>query len=83
MNEYRSKEIEEIKKAKYENLERYESNKEKYKYDRNELTDEKLESIKSELFGEKFCFLLKIDNKSKSNNNCIRFLLESIRFKSN
>jgi Leucine-rich repeat (LRR) protein len=64
----RSKAIEEINKAKCENLERYEANKEKYKFDRNELTDEKLESIKSELFEEKFCFLLRINDKNSEFN---------------
>ena len=33
----RSKAIEEINKAKYENLERYEMNKNKYKYYKNEI----------------------------------------------
>lgn len=36
VNEYRSKGIEEINKVKNEYLERYEMNKKKYKYDRNE-----------------------------------------------
>ena len=64
----RTKAIEEINKAKYENLERFEANREKYKYDRNELTDEKLESIRSELFEEKFCFLLRFNNKKDEFN---------------
>ena len=72
VNEYlglnRSKAIEEINKAKCENLERYESNKEKYKCDLNELTDERLESIRSELFEEKFYFLLRVNNKNDEFN---------------
>ena len=68
VQECRSKAIEEINKVKYETLERYEANKDKYNYDRNELTDEKLESIRSELFEEKFCFLLRINDKKDEFN---------------
>ena len=64
LNQVRSKAIEEIKKAKDENLERYEINKEKYKYDRNNLTVETFQEMKNELFKEKFCFLLKVNNNS-------------------
>jgi hypothetical protein len=64
MNLIRSIAIEEINKAKDENLERYEINKEKFKYDRNNLTVETFQEMKRELFKEKFCFLLKINDNS-------------------
>ena len=61
MTQVRSKAIEEIKKAQEENLKRYELNRDKYKYDRNDLTEDKIEEMKRELFKEKFCFLIKVD----------------------
>ena len=61
LNLVRSKAIEEINKAKEENLERYELNKSKYKYDRNNMSDENLEEMKRELFKEKFCFLIRFE----------------------
>ena len=43
-------------------------NKDKYKYDRNNLTDENLEDMKRELFKEKFCFLIKVDKDINKRN---------------
>ena len=60
LNKVRSKSIEEIKKVREENLQRYDLNKKKLKYDRNDL---KLEDLRRELFKEKFCFVLKIYNR--------------------
>lgn len=63
LNLVRSKSIEEIKKVREENLERYETNKQKYNYNRNiEMTSEKVEEIRRELFKKGFCFLLKFKN---------------------
>ena len=62
LNEVRSKAIEEINKVKHENLERLEMNKDKYKYDRSDMTIEKVGEMKKELFKEKFCFLIKVNN---------------------
>ena len=66
LNLVRSKAIEEINKAKEENLQRYEINKERNKIDR---TEEKVEEMKKELFEKKFCFLLRIDYIFNERNN--------------
>lgn len=62
LNLVRLKAIEEVKNVRDENLEHYELNKAEYKYNRNDLTAEKVEEIRRELFKEKFCFLLRIDD---------------------
>ena len=62
VNQIRSKSIEEINKVREENLQQYEINRDKYKYDRNDLSPAKVEEMRRELFKEKFCFLLKIDD---------------------
>ena len=63
LNLVRSKSIEEIKQVREENLERYEINKKKCNYNRNiEMTSEKVEEIRRELFKEGFCFLLNLKN---------------------
>lgn len=69
----RSRAIEEIKKVRDENLQRYDLNREKYKYNRNELTSEKVEEMRRELFKEKFCFLLGIDDVVRENEDSTRF----------
>lgn len=61
LNLVRSKSIEEINKVKEENLSRYDLNKDKYKYNRNELTTEIVEDMKRELFKDRYCFQLRID----------------------
>ena len=63
----RSKSIEELKKAQQETLDSYEMNKSLYKYDRETLTDEKVEEMRKNLFKDKFCFLLHFgyDNRTK------------------
>jgi hypothetical protein len=58
----RAKTIEEIKKAQEENLQSYELNKELYKYDRETLTDEKIEEMRRNLFKDKFCFRMNFDD---------------------
>ena len=50
--------IDEIRKAQDENLEYYKANKEKFKVDRENLTEEKSEELKSQLFANRFCFLV-------------------------
>lgn len=69
LNLVRSKAIEEINKAKDENLQRYEIKKDKYKIDRADLTEKKVEEMRKELFEEKFCFLVRIDNIFYEKNN--------------
>ena len=59
MNKVRQKAIEEIRKVQDENLEYYKANKDKLKVDRKNLTEEKLEELKSQLFANRFCFLVK------------------------
>ena len=59
MNKVRQKAIDEIIKVQDENLEYYKANKEKFKVDRENLTEEKLEELKSQLFSNRFCFLIK------------------------
>lgn len=58
MNKMRQKVIDEIRKVQVENLEYYEENKEKFKVDRENLTEEKLEELKSQLFANRYCFLV-------------------------
>ena len=58
MNNVRQKAIDEIRKVQDENLEYYKANKDKFKVDRKNLTEEKLEEIKSQLFSNRFCFLV-------------------------
>jgi hypothetical protein len=57
----RTKSIEELKKAQQETLDSYEINKSLYKYDRETLTDEKVEEMRKNLFKDKFCFTLQIN----------------------
>ena len=59
MNKVRQKAIEEIRKVQDENFEYYKANKDKFKVDRKNLTEEKLEELKSQLFANRFCFLVK------------------------
>ena len=58
MNKVRQKAIEEIRKVQDENLDNYNVNKEKFKVDRENLTDDKLEELKSQLFANGFCFII-------------------------
>ena len=58
----RSKSIQEINKVREENLQHYDINRDKLKYDRNDLSPAKVQEMRKELFKEKFCFLLRIDN---------------------
>ena len=62
VNQIRSKSIEEIKIVREENLQYYEINKDKFKSNRKDLSAAKVEEMKRELFKDKFCFLLRIDN---------------------
>ena len=59
MNRARQKAIDEIRKVEEENLKFYKANKEEFKVDRKNLTEEKLEELKSQLFANRFCFLVK------------------------
>jgi hypothetical protein len=61
LNLVRSKSIEEINKVKEENLSRYDLNKDKYKYKRDELTTGIIEDMKRELFKDRYCFQIRID----------------------
>jgi len=58
MNRIRQKAIDEIRKVQAENLAYYKANKDKFKVDRANLTEEKLEELKSLLFANRYCFLL-------------------------
>ena len=58
MNKIREKAIEEIRKVRDENLEYNKANKERLKLDKENLTEEKLEELKSQLFAKKYCFLV-------------------------
>ena len=58
MNKVRQRAIDEIRKIKEENLKFYNANQDKFKVDRTALTDEKLEELKCQLFGNRFCFLV-------------------------
>ena len=66
VNQIRSKSIEEINKVREENLQQFEINKEKYKYNRNDLSAAKVEEMRRELFKEKFCFVLRVDDIFKN-----------------
>ena len=56
MNKVRQKAIGEIRKVQEENLKFYKANKEKLKVDKENLTEEKLEELKSQLFSNRYCF---------------------------
>lgn len=58
LNKTRQKAVDEIRKVKEENLEYYKANKDKFKVDRKNLNEEKLEELKSQLFANKYCFLI-------------------------
>lgn len=66
-----SKAIEELKKAEEETLESYEINRHLYKYDRESLTDEKVAEMRRNLFGEKFCFMIKINQNENIFNELL------------
>ena len=57
----RSKSIEELKKAEKETLDSYEINKLLYKYDRVNLTVDRVEEMKRNIFKDKFCFMLQFN----------------------
>ena len=59
MNKVRQKAIDEIRIVQDENLKYHKANKELFKMERENLTEEKLEELKSQVFATKFCFLLK------------------------
>ena len=56
----REKAIDEIRKVQEENLEYYRDNKERFNVDRENLTEEKLEELRSNLFANRFCFLVNV-----------------------
>ena len=62
LNRARQKSIDAIRKVQNENLDFYNANKEKFKLDRT--TENKLEEIKSQLFSNRFCFLLDFEKNS-------------------
>ena len=65
-----------------ENLSFYNVNKNKFKVERENLTDEKLEELKRNLFANRYCFLLNIEMLDMSNLNRIsRIENESSLFK--
>lgn len=57
----RSKSIEELKKAEKKALDNYEMNKLLYKYDRDNLTVDRVEEMKRNIFKDKFCFMLQFN----------------------
>lgn len=60
LNKVRTNAIEQIRMVQEHNLELYNDNKERFKVDRENLTEEKLEELKSNLFAEKFCILVNV-----------------------
>lgn len=62
LNMVREKAIEEIRKAQEENLQYYRDNKEEFKvYRENLADDEKIEELRSNLFANRFCFLVYVE----------------------
>lgn len=71
-----------IRKVQEENLSFCHVNKNKFKVERENLTDEKLEELKRYLFANGYCFLLNIEMLDMSNLNRIsRIENESSLFK--
>ena len=68
MNKVRQEAIDEIRKIKDENMKFYNENQEKFKIDRENATEVKFEEFKSQLFANRFCFLVK-----KQPNNICRY----------
>lgn len=59
VSKIRQQAIDEIRKVQEENLDHYNENKDKFKVDKKEnLTGEKLDEFKSQLFAPRFCFLV-------------------------
>lgn len=88
LNEVRQKSIDEIRKVQEENLGFYKANKEKFKVDKKNLTEKKLEELKSNLFAKSHCFLVNIKtimtnktiykNKYKTYRNSSLFKLHTL-----
>ena len=73
----REKAIELARSAEKENLRLYEENKEKYKsIDLKNLTDEKIREIRSDVFRDRFCFVIKI--RDQPNRDEIERILNPI-----
>ena len=68
INNMRQKAIVEIRKVEEKSFKIYKANKDKFKIDREEQTEEKLEELKSQLFSTLFCFLVKKEPIKKSKN---------------
>ena len=63
LNMVRKKAIDEIRKVQEENLEYYRDNKERFKVDRENLDEEKIEELRSKLFANRFCFLVNVPDE--------------------
>ena len=61
----RSKAIDELKKVEQQNLDNYKLNKDLYKYDRETLTDQKVEEMRENLFKDNFAFVV-VNTSKKS-----------------
>ena len=68
INNMRQKAIDEIRKVEEKSFKLYKANKDKFKIDREEQTEEKLEELKSQLLSTLFCFLVKKEPIKKSKN---------------
>lgn len=72
LNMVREKAIEEIRKAQEENLQYYRDNIEKFKVYRENLInqdEEKIEELKSNLFANRFCFLVYVEKIERTWTN--------------
>ena len=66
LNNVRQKAIDSIRKVQENNLNFYNVNKDKFKVDRENLTDDKLEELKSQLFSNGFCFIIDFEKNYAS-----------------
>lgn len=58
VSKMRQQAIDEIRKVQKENLDHYNENKDKFNVDKENLTGEKFDEFKSQLFAPRFCFLV-------------------------
>ena len=79
LNEVRQKAIDSIRNVQEENLQFYNANKKKFKIDKSNLNEEnKLEELKSQLFANRFCFLLEFELYSTYKNKKPLFKLQTV-----
>lgn len=61
LNSIRSEAIQELRGAQEANIDEFEKNKSEYTLDPNQMNATQIDELRGKLFGNKFCFLLKID----------------------